>query len=133
MILESDWLSEALCKGKHDAFWYPPVDSSIAPHTAIGKLVCEQCTVWESCLDAGIDENWGVWGGLSPLERDAMNGVPGAFLSAHGTWVRWRQGCRCGSCRSAKETQKPRINLELLANVGEELEHPSVIRRRFPK
>ena len=33
------------------------------------KGICGLCPVREECLQAGLDEVWGVWGGMSAEER----------------------------------------------------------------
>lgn len=41
------------------------------------KLICAGCPVRECCLAYAMDsEEYGVWGGLTPEERDATRGRP---------------------------------------------------------
>jgi WhiB family redox-sensing transcriptional regulator len=67
---QKPWANQAACRqvpgvnffaeGKHP--------SGIA-ETEGAKAVCKRCPVRLSCLDAGLDEEWGVWGGLAAAER----------------------------------------------------------------
>jgi WhiB family transcriptional regulator, redox-sensing transcriptional regulator len=36
------------------------------------KAVCALCPVWRPCLDGGLDEPEGIWGGLRPVERGRL-------------------------------------------------------------
>jgi WhiB family redox-sensing transcriptional regulator len=33
------------------------------------KALCDECPVQAECLEAGMDEEYGIWGGLSPKQR----------------------------------------------------------------
>jgi WhiB family redox-sensing transcriptional regulator len=33
------------------------------------KEICSTCQVRLECLEAGMDEDYGIWGGLSPKRR----------------------------------------------------------------
>jgi hypothetical protein len=39
--------------------------------------VCAGCRVRLSCLEGGIEEQWGVWGGLTALERKRLRRTQG--------------------------------------------------------
>jgi hypothetical protein len=64
----------------------------------MGRVVCSTCPVWEECLEAGVDERWGMWGGLTPKERKKPS-------LTHGKWTDYRRGCRCGICWLAHHDQ----------------------------
>lgn len=57
--------------------------------------------MWDVCLEDGMDETWGMWGGLTPNERKAINDPNSAHLQPHGTIPRFRQGCNCDACQDA--------------------------------
>lgn len=68
------WMNEALCKGLHTDLFFPPSlkEERTAPESQyyeIAKMVCEQCPVRKQCEQAGEDEEFGVWGGITPKER----------------------------------------------------------------
>lgn len=125
------WRADAaLCNGYHNALWYPPVDPSVPSHTDVGKMVCERCTAWKRCLHEGMDERWGIWGGLSPSEREAI-GKPHSHNdigARHGTIVRYRQGCRCSACVAKEEEKRPFINMAVLPRPLDVLPPPALLK-----
>ena len=65
-----EWREYARCKGKLVDIWYPPLDAeNQEQYHAVAREVCNICPVWKECLIDGIGENWGMWGGLTTLER----------------------------------------------------------------
>jgi len=94
------WQGSALCIGKNLDFWYPPLESDEPEqYYAIAREVCNICPVWIECLNAGKTEIWGMWGGLTPIERSVFKEKPKkTALRLHGTAPRYRQGCRCDIC-----------------------------------
>lgn len=65
------WLEKAACRTANDpvADWY--ADKGTVPfHRAVA--ICRECPVQPECLHHAhqSDERYGVWGGLSPIERD---------------------------------------------------------------
>lgn len=36
------------------------------------RRMCEECPVTGFCLEIGINEKWGMWGGLDPKERQKL-------------------------------------------------------------
>lgn len=68
------WQDDAACRGMDIRLFYP------VEHPGHGwsdaqdaALVCARCPVRAQCLEAGMTELWGIWGGLSPLERRALS------------------------------------------------------------
>lgn len=61
------WVHRAACTGLDPELFYP--DKGLPVLEA--KKVCRRCPVRVECLDWAIEtrERFGVWGGLSPLER----------------------------------------------------------------
>lgn len=93
----TDWLEKASCKGKHQDFWFPPLESKNPnDYYSIAKRVCSTCPVWQECLSYSDEETWGCWAGLIPKERFTK-----ASLS-HGSFERSRLGCPCNLCTTAK-------------------------------
>ncbi|MEZ7962068.1 MAG: WhiB family transcriptional regulator [Ilumatobacter sp.] len=76
MQLDSvDWRSQAACQGEMGNAFYPPLSSE---RRAIrlarerrAKQVCASCGVQTACLEQALDngERYGIWGGLTDLER----------------------------------------------------------------
>ena len=129
-----DWRSDALCKGKHIDLWYPPLDTDVPEnYYTISRAVCRQCPVWSECLDDGTDERWGMWGGLTPQERTALTAEnpKASTLRAHGTWLRFRQGCRCTECTDAHANLNDEINIEEIPNMTDELTDLEMLKFRL--
>jgi WhiB family redox-sensing transcriptional regulator len=36
------------------------------------KRICSTCAVQPQCLDYGLGEDYGIWGGLSPKQRQRL-------------------------------------------------------------
>lgn len=131
---DEDWRADALCLGKHPDLWFPPLDKAVGnAYVPIGKAVCERCPVWRPCLQDGLDEYWGTWGGLSSKERQVFHPGGAANYAQHGTFVRYRQGCRCSLCAEAHDiSRKNPINLSVIPNVADEaVQRPDVIRKQM--
>lgn len=106
----TDWMEDGLCRGLNPDLWFPPQDNpNVSGYYSFGKILCDRCPVWQQCLDQGIEEVWGMWGGLTPNERKAVNGS-NKGLKAHGTTTRYRQGCTCHKCKQAGEEVLPYVN-----------------------
>lgn len=113
-----EWISESLCKNRHIDLWYPPLDSdNPEKYYSVAREVCKRCSVWRECLDAGVTETWGMWGGLTPLERTVLAtdkvSKPSASRS-HGTWAKYRQGCRCSDCTDAENAINKELNINMV-------------------
>lgn len=53
--------------------FFPPDDKPVArDFYRNAKAICVRCPVMDKCLEYGIEENYGVWGGTTPTERAAM-------------------------------------------------------------
>ena len=61
------WMYSAACRDAHPDTCFPPDDE---PHLYdIAKRLCEICPVVGFCLEIGLDEKHGMWGGMTPDER----------------------------------------------------------------
>jgi hypothetical protein len=112
-------------------FFYPPLDAEVPEHYyAIGREVCRRCKVWEQCLEDGEKEVWGMWGGLTPNERSVFSSsrVKVNALKPHGSWLRYRQGCRCEECRLSQEEVPNPINTKAIPRVGQPVGDLSAMR-----
>ena len=58
------WHRDAACRGQLDRF-FPGQGDDLRP----ARQLCAGCPVREPCLDAGMDELQGIWGGASGRER----------------------------------------------------------------
>ena len=59
-----------LVKSVVDLMYADPIDEPELVAEAIS--ICGTCVVRAECLEAGIDERYGVWGGLTARERDEL-------------------------------------------------------------
>ena len=62
------WQDQALCAQIGGDLWFPDKGEP----TAGVKFVCRRCPVRAPCAEAGRDEQFGIWGGLSVTERRRM-------------------------------------------------------------
>jgi WhiB family transcriptional regulator, redox-sensing transcriptional regulator len=72
-----DWQMAAACRGSDTANFYHPENERGPSRTRRemrAKAVCGSCPVIESCLRWALAarEPYGVWGGLSVEEREAL-------------------------------------------------------------
>lgn len=69
-----DWRELALCREIDGDLWFPDLGESLRE----AKAVCGRCPVRAECLDYALAHNevFGVWGGLSVLERQALRRGP---------------------------------------------------------
>lgn len=65
-----DWRELALCTQVDPELWFPEVGEN--PRQA--KLICGWCEARTECLAFALraNEQHGVWGGLSPWERNRL-------------------------------------------------------------
>lgn len=66
------WAAKAACKSptaEHLDKFYPEATKNGGNHLKPARKLCLQCPVRYECLEYGIDEAWGVWGGHSPSQR----------------------------------------------------------------
>ena len=76
-----EWRYEAKCRGLDTELWYPPRDKTKYKSIAlVSKAVCygrdglPECPVRKQCLlySDAMDEQHGIWGGMSHRERNAL-------------------------------------------------------------
>lgn len=65
-----NWRDLAACRGMGPKLFFP----GHGEDTSQAKVVCKGCPVREPCLNDALDngEHFGVWGGTSERERDAI-------------------------------------------------------------
>ena len=63
-----DW-DQAACKGEPIHFWYPDLEVGQRPDYRAGQAVCAECPIRSDCAEYGADEEYGLWGGLTPDDR----------------------------------------------------------------
>jgi WhiB family redox-sensing transcriptional regulator len=61
------WRDQVRCAGVGARPFYPE-----GMDTRRAKAFCELCPVWMQCLAEGMDQDWGIWGGLNKAERQRL-------------------------------------------------------------
>jgi WhiB family transcriptional regulator, redox-sensing transcriptional regulator len=115
----------APCYGKHQDIWFPPLDEKSEKYDRVARLVCSSCDVWDKCLTEALnnEEPWGTWGGLTAPERRAAAGTASTrSLRPHGTWMRFRQGCRCTTCKNAHRDRRTIKDFSFIPKCQESLD-----------
>lgn len=85
------WMDYGSCVGEDQDLWFPPEKSN----AKTAKQICAACPVRLECLEYAVsaNERYGVWGGLSYKERQAIRSyrrravlaaVPGAIRPVPG-------------------------------------------------
>lgn len=59
------WMTNAACQHHDPELWFP----TRGQPTTTAKTICDSCPVRTNCLQYGLDEQHGIWGGLSAGER----------------------------------------------------------------
>ena len=62
-----EWRDLALCQEVGTDIFFPEKSEAVAAMRA--RSVCARCEVKVECLAAGMDEEHGIWGGLTAVER----------------------------------------------------------------
>ena len=72
VITPPGWVERAACAETDGAAFFPN-EQNIAAYTT-AKKVCARCPVTAECLAWALETNSreGLWGGLSPLERERL-------------------------------------------------------------
>jgi WhiB family redox-sensing transcriptional regulator len=73
--IDRSWQVDGLCRGNHSYLFFPP--SSVERkddrerREERAKAICRVCPVQEPCLEFAVEirEPYGIWGGLTELER----------------------------------------------------------------
>lgn len=65
VLVRPAWTRDALCIEFPEVEFFPERGESTAP----AKEVCARCTVRDECLEFGLHEHSGVWGGTSERQR----------------------------------------------------------------
>ena len=74
------WSDAAACKAAPARLFFPPTQESpqrAAVREAKAKAICRTCPVIAQCLDAGLNESIGIWGGMTLEERNVVRRLRG--------------------------------------------------------
>ena len=85
-----EWQYDGVCRTVDPEVFFPP-DSERGPirqrRELQAKQYCESCPVLERCREHAlmVQEPYGVWGGLTPRERDRILHAPASLGAGIGT------------------------------------------------
>ena len=65
------WQFKALCSPEDSVLMFSELPSKIAKM----KSLCAECPVQTRCLEFGMSEEYGIFGGLTPTERKVLADV----------------------------------------------------------
>lgn len=65
-----EWHEDGLCRQVDPEIFHD--DHSASKETRAACQVCTACPVQSECLEAGMGEKFGVWGGLTPRQRQRL-------------------------------------------------------------
>jgi WhiB family redox-sensing transcriptional regulator len=67
-------MDQAACIGIDPRVFFPDNPQTLAgkKQSANARAICARCPVTEPCLEAGLAEEWGIWGGVDASERGRM-------------------------------------------------------------
>lgn len=60
------WQDDAACRGTDVEAFYPRKSESVGTYP---RRLCQGCPVRSECLEFGLYEVHGIWGGLGPMQR----------------------------------------------------------------
>ena len=74
LMKRDDWREDAACTSTDTEIFFPSGRGTGEERWDAAKAICVTCTVRKQCLNLVIDleehdDRWGVFGGLSPMER----------------------------------------------------------------
>jgi WhiB family transcriptional regulator, redox-sensing transcriptional regulator len=75
---EARWQDRAACKGMDPTIFFGPEHTEVVKEKRdreeVAKAVCRTCPVNQECLEHALEskEAYGIWGGLTELERKAL-------------------------------------------------------------
>lgn len=90
---------------------------------ALAKEICGRCAIRGECLQWALAHGveFGVWGGTSPADRDALrvpHGTPGRYDNGPDVTGVPGRGCRCRECKLAHRREAERNRVRLRASGG---------------
>jgi WhiB family transcriptional regulator, redox-sensing transcriptional regulator len=62
------WKKQAACRGMNPDYFFP-VNGEMTPEA---RVACRGCPVREECLEFGLSEPVGIWGGRTLRQRERL-------------------------------------------------------------
>jgi WhiB family transcriptional regulator, redox-sensing transcriptional regulator len=73
------WHTEAACRGRNPETWFPEIRKTLGEEIRAAlpaKRICAGCPVLAECLAAAFENDFGIWGGSTPTEREHVADRP---------------------------------------------------------
>lgn len=70
-----DWREFAACLGTDPELFFPvaePGSEAFEAQARPARALCAACPVRAQCLAQGLGEDYGIWGGLDPVQRRTL-------------------------------------------------------------
>lgn len=82
------WQKSAACRGMaaHDSDMFFPKSNSLELWDR-AAAICATCKVQAECLEAGMDEPHGIWGGTRPFDRRKLRRATRQAEKNRGGWL----------------------------------------------
>lgn len=73
-MTDLSWMDRAVCREVGTVVFFPDAAEprEIVADVAHAKNICMGCPVIDECLEFGLYENYGIWGGTTRMERRAI-------------------------------------------------------------
>lgn len=68
-LARPDWQKRAACRGMDPNIFFPEKGRNTLKGELGIKAICGPCPVREDCLEFGVRQHYGVWGGLTDKQR----------------------------------------------------------------
>lgn len=104
------WHEDAACIGADTNLFFPTVGKHWRPnHGLSAKAICAGCEVRNECLADALErrEQHGIYGGLNPLERRALQYHDGVPCTGCGTTIQYPRKW-CAKCLGERERMSHR-------------------------
>lgn len=97
LIAPPEWHRHALCRQHPDLDWFPEPGDPIEAQ----QKVCQRCPCRSECLQAGLGEGFGIFGGTTVAGRTGLARSRGALVTSRGS------APPCRPARSARYRAQP--------------------------
>lgn len=73
-MADLSWMDQAVCREVGTVVFFPDAAEprEITADVANAKNICMGCPVIDDCLEFGLFEDFGIWGGTTRTERRAI-------------------------------------------------------------
>jgi WhiB family redox-sensing transcriptional regulator len=67
------WMRQAACRNSDPELFFPTRGATDT--VAAAQAICADCPVWVECLEYGLFERQGIWGGLTDRQRRRLRKI----------------------------------------------------------